>query len=88
MTEDKLPPEDSETPQDEPEVIEFELTTREEYIRCATESLSATDSFNAMTNYEHNQKKRILRRCMAIIDMLTAEMYDELFDNRQEEEQD
>lgn len=75
MTEDKLP-EEEEMFTDA--VIEF--TTNGEYIRSASEAISAVDSLDPMTADGKTMKNRILMRCFKIIDLCVEEMYSELFD--------
>lgn len=82
MIEDKLPPSEDELIKNE-EVedtqVEVEYTTREDYIRCACDSLNAADNYNALTQEENQIIKRIKWRCLLILDELVQEMHDELF---------
>lgn len=78
MTEDKLPPtEDEELSSEEP--LNVEYTTREDYIRCACDSMNAADNYNPLTKEENDMVKRIKLKCLLILDELVTEMYDELF---------
>lgn len=69
---------------EEQEVI-LEMTTREEYLMCACQALNATSEFNAMTKVAEAMQKRIVRRCVRIIDEMVKEMHDELFEDDEEE---
>lgn len=78
-------------PNEEPvEVIEddglVEFTTREEYIVCAVNCLNAVAEMNTMTAEDSKRKNRITKRCLKIIDSLSLEMYDELFETEEDEE--
>lgn len=84
MIEDKLPSEDEPK---EDEQIEVEYTTREDYIRCASDALNAADNYNPLTQIDTARVRRIKWRCLVILDEMTAEMYDELKDDRGEEPQ-
>jgi len=79
MTEDKLPPEEESAD------IEVKYTTREDYIRCACDAMNAADNYNPLTQIDSARVKRIKWRCLVILDEMTAEMYDELKDDRAEE---
>ena len=71
----------------EPEETEgvVEYTTREEYILCAVYAINAVSEVTTMTKEDEKRKARITRRCLKILDSMVEEMYDELFN---EEEND
>ena len=69
---------------DEDMDFEVEFTTREEYFTSCATLIQIADMINPMTSEESILKKNILRRCYKIIDVMSAEMYDELFEDREE----
>jgi 20S proteasome alpha/beta subunit len=80
------------TPPEEPAEVEeteqegiVEFTTREEYILCAVNCLNAVAENNTMTKADAERVKRVTRKCLKIIDHLSSEMYDELFDEDEED---
>ena len=64
--------------------FEVEFTTREEYFTSCSTLIQIADMINPMTSEESILKKNILRRCYKIIDVMSAEMYDELCEDREE----
>jgi len=73
-----------------PEEVEksiVEFTTREEYIGCCHNALTAVDSFNSMTAADTARVRRIQRKCLRILDELVGEMYDELIDKENDEDE-
>ena len=72
------------------EVIEddglVEFTSREEYISCAVNCLNAVAEVSTMTAEDSKRKNRITKRCLKIIDSLSLEMYDELFETEEDED--
>lgn len=64
--------------------IEVEFTTRQEYFESCHTLLTIMDFMNPMTQEETNIKANIKRRCFKILDVMSAEMYDELFEDREE----
>jgi hypothetical protein len=82
MAEKEAPIIDDEDDED----LEFdvEFTTREEYFTSCATLIQIADMINPMTSEESILKKNILRRCYKIIDVMSAEMYDELFEDREE----
>ena len=71
------------------EVIEddglVEFTTREEYIVCAVNCLNAVAEVSTMTAEDSKRKNRVTKRCLKIIDNLSLEMYNELFEEDEED---
>jgi len=65
------------------EEIEFETTSRVDYIQCAYFALSATDEIDLelISKDAANKIKRTRRRSIAIIDNIIDELYNELFEN-------
>jgi hypothetical protein len=80
-------------PVQETEMLEegiVEFTTAGEYINSAYFALSAVsdmdfDMINAMSNADGRRIKRIKRKALKIIDICLSEMYDELFENDEED---
>lgn len=72
--------------EDEDDDLDFEVefTTREEYFTSCSTLIQIADMINPMTSEDSILKKNILRRCYKIIDVMSAEMYDELFEDREE----
>ena len=83
-----IPPPNDE-PVESPEIIEedglVEFTTREEYIACAYNCLNAVAEVTTMTAEDSKRKNRVTKRCLKIIDTLSLEMYNELFEEDEEE---
>ncbi len=75
---------DISNPEEETEGV-FEPTTREEYINCACNAINAVSEFNALTKADSDRQKRIMRKCMRILDEYTSEMYDEIFEADEED---
>ena len=65
-----------------------EPTTTPEFIASATNALSAVENFDTaiMTNADRRRVERIRRRSLRIIDYNIGILYDELFDEKNEEE--
>lgn len=78
---------EAEEPEQE---AEFELTTREELIGCSYNCIMAVSDMDTgmMSKIDAMRVKRIIRRSLRILDEMSKEMYDELFDDRNEEEED
>ena len=71
-----------EEPIEEPiEEFELELTTRAEYIHCASEAFATIVESNPMTKEDTRIVEDIKRKCMKIIAYYVDEMYDELFED-------
>jgi hypothetical protein len=73
------------TPEEEPieepiEEFELELTTRAEYIHCASEAFATVAESNPMTKEETYRVETIKEKCLKIIAYYVDEMYDELFE--------
>lgn len=79
------PPEEQLEIEETPEDGIIEFTTREEYILCAVNCLNAVAETNTMTKADAERVKRVTRKCLKIIDHLCTEMYDELFDEDEED---
>jgi len=75
---------DQEDEDDEDLEFDVEFTSREEYFTSCATLIQIADMINPMTSDESILKKNILRRCYKIIDVMSAEMYDELFEDREE----
>ena len=86
MSDEKIHPEQSEQPEKETE-YEVEFTTRAEYIASATNALSAIDGLDPQIMNGANQAriKRIKRKSLKIIDACICEMYDEIFEDDEDE---
>ena len=65
-------------------IVEF--TTREEYIGCAYNALSAIEGLDPMTQQDKLRVNRIRRKCLIILDELVAEMFDELHEKDEEDD--
>jgi len=76
-----------ETTQPEDELFEVELTTRSEYIAAAFNSLAAVGDFDPqiMNGADQARIKRIKRKALRIIDACLCEMYDEIFEDDEED---
>ena len=72
----------------EQEWVYEEPTSTPEYIASATNALSAVENFDTaiMTNADRKRVERIKRRSLRIIDYNIGILYDELFDEKNEEE--
>lgn len=72
----------------EQEWVYEEPTSTPEYIASATNALSAVENFDTaiMTNADRKRVERIRRRSLRIIDYNIGVLYDELFDEKNEEE--
>ena len=65
------------------EEVEIEYTTRAEYIQCAYFAISAVVDMDTglMNGEEKKRVKRIVRKSLMIIDDCITEMFDELYDD-------
>jgi hypothetical protein len=72
--------------EDEP-VVEFEFTTRMDYIQASYFSLASIEGMDTMimTKNDERRVKRIKRKSLKIIDCCLSEMYDELFETDDED---
>jgi len=72
----------------EQEWVYEEPTSTPEYIASATNAISAVENFDTaiMTNADRKRVERIRRRSLKIIDYNIGVLYDELFDEKNEEE--
>jgi len=77
---------DKELPEEIEGIIEF--TTREEYISGAYYSISAVDGMDEllMSKEDARRIRRIRRKCLRIIDECVNEMFDELFESDEDNE--
>ena len=77
---------EKETPEEVEGIIEF--TTREEYISGAFYSISAVDGMDdlLMSKEDARRIRRIRRKCLRIIDECVNEMFDELFESDEDNE--
>jgi len=88
LKDDKLPtnvklPTDKKKPkkEKEPEVLmDVEFHTTEQYILGATNIIIALSEIDTMTKDDKERKDRIISRCIKIIDLLSKEYHDELFE--------
>ncbi len=77
--------EDLTTDEGEEIEVEFETTTRTDYINAATTAINALDTMDTMTNEDAKRKKRIIRKSLKIIDNIISEMHDEIFESDEED---
>ena len=70
------------------EDVELEYTTRTDYITCAYSAISAVEGMDTqiMSKEDAKRIKRIIRKSLMIIDDCITEMYDELFERNEEED--
>jgi hypothetical protein len=78
--------EDLTTEENEEDFVEAEIefTSRGEYIAAAYNAIAAVEGLNDMTMEDNKRKKRIMRKSVKIIDSIISEMYDELFEEDEE----
>jgi hypothetical protein len=76
-----------ETQQPEDELFEVELTTRSEYIAAAFNAIAAVDNFDPqiMNGADQARIRRIKRKALRMIDACLCEMYDEMFEDDEED---
>lgn len=69
------------------EEAEFEITTRSDYIACAYNAIKAVEELDTgiMSKIAEQRKRRIVRKSLRIIDDCLCEMYDELFEDDEED---
>ena len=69
------------------EEAEFEITTRSDYIACAYNSINAVIDLDTalMSKEDDRRKRRIVRKSLRIIDDCICELYDELFEDDEED---
>jgi hypothetical protein len=70
---------------DEFEVIQEVGNTAIDYISAAYYALDAAESANMMTKDGQMRMNRIKRKCLRIIDHCVSELYDELFDDNDDQ---
>lgn len=70
------------------EETEIEYTTRTDYITCAYSAISAVEDMDLkmMSKEDAKRVKRIIRKSLMIIDDCITEMYDELFESNEDDE--
>ena len=73
---------------DEEEELEYEFTSRIEAIHCATSAISAASEMTIMTKLDEKRIQRIKRKSLRIIDHCIGEIYDELFFEENETNED
>lgn len=81
MAEEKTTPEEQEY-----DGTEFYMSSNEEYIAACYNAIAAVDMIDTMNRKDKEVKANILQRCLRIIDECTGAMYDEIFDDRAENE--
>ena len=64
-----------------------EFTTRSEYIQCAYFAMSAVEGIDTaiMTKEDEKRIKRIIRKSIMIIDDCITELYDELYEDDEDD---
>jgi hypothetical protein len=67
------------------EVVEEIGNTAIDYISAAYYALDAAESANMMTKDGQMRMNRIKRKCLRIIDHCVSELYDELFDDNDDQ---
>lgn len=67
------------------EVVEEIGNTAIDYISAAYYALDAAESANMMTKDGQVRMNRIKRKCLRIIDHCVSELYDELFDDNDDQ---
>lgn len=72
-------------PEEEEPEIEFVTNTAIEYINAAWYALDAAESANMMTKDGQLRMNRIKRKCLGIIDHCISELYDEIFEEDNEQ---
>jgi hypothetical protein len=82
---EKLPNEVTEETFTEEGIVEF--TSASEYIASAYYAIASVEDADTalMTKEDEKRVKRIKRKCIKIIDICITEMYDELFENDDED---
>jgi hypothetical protein len=70
---------------DEFEVVQEVGNTAIDYISAAYYALDAAESANMMTKDGQVRMNRIKRKCLRIIDHCVSELYDELFDDNDDQ---
>lgn len=73
---------------DEEEELEYEYTSRVEAIHCAAGAISAASEMTIMTKLDEKRIQRIKRKSLRIIDKCIGEIYDELFFEENETNED
>lgn len=88
MKEDLTTMEDAYEPLDE--TVEFETTTRSEYISSAYYAIAAVSEIDTdlMGPAEQKRKRDIVRKSLRIIDNIISELDAELFENYDDEDSD
>ena len=79
---------DGQESHDEEEELEYEFTSRVEAIHCATNAISAASEMTIMTKLDEKRIQRIKRKSLRIIDKCIGEIYDELFFEENETNED
>ena len=73
-----------EKPEPEETDVEIEYTTREEYVTLSCQAINTILQMKVemdvqmMTKRDQSRMDRIIRKSLAVLDMCTTEMYDEL----------
>jgi hypothetical protein len=82
----KFTDEDPENDSTESEEFIFEPTDYNVYINAACNVLDAIRDYEPLTRDNQLKKARILRKCLRIVEHSVDEIYKELFDQDEEEE--
>ena len=71
----------------ESQEIDLEYTTRSDYITCAYFAISSVEGLDTamMTKEDAKRIKRILKKSLLIIDDCITEMYNELYEDEDED---
>lgn len=79
---------DVEDVEDEEAEIEYvvEETTRSEYIACSYNAIQAVSELTTFTKEDERRKVRVIKKCLRIIENYVNEMYDEIFEEENEDD--
>jgi hypothetical protein len=79
--------EDLNTGQEIPdEEVIWEDYSDAEIIAACTNAIGAMETFDPMTEIDKRRKKRIIRRCIILIDLCTKSLYDNVTDEPEDDE--
>lgn len=83
MADEQLTPEQPIEPKETDMLVEF--TSTPEYLASCFYAISAVEELDATMYNAQALKKRVMKRCLRIIDTCVKEMYDELFEEEQDD---